>query len=78
MIYILWFIFALIVAFIGSGRRIGFFLALVVSLLLSPLIGFIFVILSKRNEDVKNEKTQKLSLDYLNYKKTREEKPNVF
>lgn len=78
MIFILWFIFALIVAFIGGKRRIGFFASLLLSILLSPLIGLIIVFFSKRKEDVKNEANQKLSTDYLNYKHTRNENSNVF
>jgi hypothetical protein len=39
---------SLIIALWGSTREIGFFGAMIVSVLLSPVAGFIFVILSPR------------------------------
>lgn len=47
MIFITWILLSFLVAFFGSSRKIGFGVALLVSLLLSPLIGFICLILSK-------------------------------
>src|ERR1051326_4993760 len=38
-----WLLLSVVVAFFGDGREIGFGKALLVSLLLSPLIGSIFV-----------------------------------
>ncbi len=46
--YILfWFILALTVGFIGKNRKIGFGMAFLWSLILSPFIGLIIVLLSK-------------------------------
>jgi len=47
-----WFILSLIVGFMGSGRKIGFFGGFMLSLLVSPLIGFIIVIASPSELDV--------------------------
>jgi len=44
----LWFGFALVIAFWASTREIGFIGGLIVSVLLSPIAGFAFVILSPR------------------------------
>lgn len=49
-IFIFWIIFSLIVGFIGSGRKIGFWGAFLCSLLLSPLLGSIIALVSKSNE----------------------------
>jgi len=46
--FIVWIIFALIVASVGEKRKIGFAMALLLSLLLSPLIGFIIVLSSDK------------------------------
>ncbi len=78
MLYLLWGVFALIVGFIGSGRRIGFFFSFLLSVLLSPIIGLIIVLFSKRNEDVKNEAIQKLNNDYSNFANSRNENQNLF
>lgn len=40
----------------GSKRKIWGFTAFIVSLLLSPLIGFLFTVLSKRLSDERHEK----------------------
>ncbi|MDX5447138.1 MAG: SHOCT domain-containing protein [Bacteroidota bacterium] len=46
-----WLIFSLVVGSIGSGRKIGFWGAFLLSLILSPLIGLIFALTSKSNND---------------------------
>lgn len=46
-----WFILSLIVGAVGSGRKIGFISAFFISLLLSPLVGLIFTLVSKSNEE---------------------------
>lgn len=50
-----WFVGTIIVAVMGSGRKIGVMGALLLSLLLSPLIGLIITLSSKRNSDVARE-----------------------
>ena len=46
-----WIIFSFVVGFVGSGRKIGFFGAFFLSLLLSPLIGLIIALVSKNEAD---------------------------
>ena len=46
-----WIIFSLVVGFVGSGRKIGFWGAFFLSLLLSPLIGLIIALVSKNEAD---------------------------
>ncbi len=59
MIIIAWLFFSILVAFVfGSARQIGWFLSLVVCLLLSPLIGFIITICSKTKETAFLERQQ--------------------
>ena len=48
--FFLWIVLSIIVAFIGSGKTIGFFLSLLLSLLFSPIIGLIIVALSKSKQ----------------------------
>lgn len=55
-IFIGWFILSLIVAILGSSRKIGFGGALFVSVFLSPLIGFIVVLCSQRNSTIEFQK----------------------
>ncbi|MBR9997552.1 MAG: hypothetical protein KFF73_01210 [Cyclobacteriaceae bacterium] len=43
-----WFMLSLVIAFWGSTREIGFIGAMIVSVLLSPLAGLVFVLLSPR------------------------------
>ncbi len=52
----LWLIGTIVVAIIGNGRKIGVIGALFASLLLSPLIGLIITLSSKRLEDMEMEK----------------------
>lgn len=49
-VFLGWIIFSIIVGIVGSGRKIGFFGALLVSLLLSPLLGLIITLTSKNKE----------------------------
>ncbi|MGN7787404.1 hypothetical protein ACTJIJ_22920 [Niabella sp. 22666] len=49
--YILaWIGLSILVGFVGSSRKIGFAIALIISLIFSPLIGIICVLLSKDNQ----------------------------
>lgn len=50
-IFLGWFIFSLVVGAIGASRKIGFWGAFLLSLLLSPLIGLIITLVSKSHED---------------------------
>ena len=52
-----WIIFSFVVGFIGSRRRIGFWGAFLLSLLLSPLIGIIIALVSKNKDDEKYKET---------------------
>lgn len=45
-LFIAWLVFALIVAFIGKDKQIGFGMALLWAVLLSPVIGLIIVLIS--------------------------------
>ena len=47
MYFGLWVAFAVLVAFVGRERKIGFWSTLILSLLLSPLVGLIIALLSK-------------------------------
>ena len=49
MVFILWITFSIIVGLLGKDRKIGFGLAVFWSLILSPLIGLIIVLLSNKN-----------------------------
>ena len=46
MIFLLWIIFSAVVGAIGSDKKIGFWGGFLISLLLSPIIGLIVVLLS--------------------------------
>lgn len=48
MIIILWLLFAVLVGALGSSRKIGFGMALLWAVLLSPLIGLIIVLVSDK------------------------------
>ena len=58
--FIGWIVLSIIVAFVGSGKTIGFFLSLLLSLLFSPIIGLIIVALSKSKQIVALEKEIKM------------------
>lgn len=49
MIYVLWLIFAILVGLLGQNRKIGFGMAFFWSILLSPLIGIMIVLISDKN-----------------------------
>jgi len=51
----LWLIGTILVAIMGNGRKIGVIGALFASLLLSPIIGLIITLSSKRLDDVARE-----------------------
>lgn len=50
MVIIAWIFFTFVVAAIGGNRKIGFWGAFFISLLLSPLIGLIITLISPSNE----------------------------
>lgn len=53
---IIWLVFCTLVGAMGSGRSIGFAASFFISLLLSPLIGFVVVLCSKTETQEKLEK----------------------
>ena len=48
VLFVIWILFSFLVASMGNDRKIGFNQALILSVLLSPLIGAIIVLLSKK------------------------------
>lgn len=56
MIILFWLIFSIIVGVIGSNRKIGFGLALLASLVLSPVIGLIITLVSESNSSIEHKK----------------------
>lgn len=56
-IFIAWIILAFLVGAMGANKHIGFGGAFIISLLLSPIIGFICVAVSKDNQTDKVEKS---------------------
>ncbi|MFT4533524.1 MAG: hypothetical protein ACJA1A_001074 [Saprospiraceae bacterium] len=78
---LLWICLSFLVGLIGSDRNIGFLGSLFISLLLSPLIGLIFTLISKSSTAEKTERLQSKQLvltNYLNYKNTRESNPEIY
>jgi hypothetical protein len=76
-IFFTWIILSFVVGFIGSDRKIGFGGAFFISLILSPLIGLIFALMSKTEEEEKykqkildTQKSQEESLKMLSKSKT--------
>lgn len=67
-VFLGWIIFSIILGIVGSGRKIGFFGALFVSLLLSPLIGLIITLISKSKEQETSE--QKILTTQKNQEET--------
>lgn len=64
-LYILiWIALSFLVGYIGQDRKIGFGLALMISLVLSPAVGLVVVLLSEKNSANKNihEFTEHLEL----------------
>lgn len=55
VIFISWFAFSFVVGLIGTGRKIGFGAAFLLSLLLSPLLGIIITLSSKSDSQAKFE-----------------------
>ena len=75
-IFISWIIFSFVAGIIGSGRKIGFWGAFLLSIILSPLIGLIFALVSKSNEKeeyekemLETQKSQQEALDRLSQEK---------
>jgi vacuolar-type H+-ATPase subunit I/STV1 len=66
-----WLISSIIIGAIGSTRKIGFFGAFALSLLLSPLIGLIISLVSKSKSDLEYQETL---LNTLNQQKEISEK----
>ncbi len=56
MIIFWWIILSIVIGIIGSYRKIGGFWAFVISILLSPIIGFIVVLFSKSKKQEEYEK----------------------
>ena len=50
-----WFVFALLVGAFGSSRTIGFWASFLLSIILSPLIGFIIALLYRSKDSVRRE-----------------------
>ena len=66
MVFIIYILFVILVTVLGSKRQIGGFVAFVISLFLSPLIGLVFVLISKELVEVysiKNGKAVKCKED---------------
>jgi hypothetical protein len=51
VIFFGWIIFSFILGFIGSSRTAGFWGTFLVSLILSPLVGFVILLFSKNIQD---------------------------
>ena len=54
-VIILWIGFALLVGVVGKNRKIGFGLAFILAIILSPIIGLVIALLSKTKKDIKEE-----------------------
>ena len=65
-IAIIWIGGSIMVAASGSERKIGFLIPLVVSLIMSPIIGFLMVLCDK---DKQTDAVEKALLEYLTNKK---------
>lgn len=50
MTFLWWIVFSILVGILGKDRNCGFFLAFILSLILSPIIGVIITLLSKRKK----------------------------
>jgi tetrahydromethanopterin S-methyltransferase subunit C len=51
MIYLTWIVLAIVIATLGGNKKIGFWPALAISLVLSPIIGLIITVLSPTVEE---------------------------
>lgn len=56
MIFFMWIVFSFVAGALGASRTTGFWGALFLSLILSPLIGFIIVLASRRKEEAAQQK----------------------
>jgi len=61
-----WLIFSAIVGAIGSGRKIGFGLSFIASLILSPLIGLIITLFSESNSSVQHKEHTRTLMEQQN------------
>lgn len=61
-----WLIFSAIVGFIGSGRKIGFGLAFIASMFLSPIIGLIITLVSESDSSVAHKQQTKSLMEQQN------------
>ncbi|MFT3947806.1 MAG: SHOCT domain-containing protein [Agriterribacter sp.] len=75
-IFLGWIIFSFVAGAVGSGRKIGFWGAFLLSIFLSPLIGLIFALVSKSKEKeeyekgmLETQKKQQEALDKLSQEK---------
>lgn len=59
MIIIMWIVFSFIVGAIGSNKSVGFIGGFFLSLLLSPLIGLIIVLVSSDSDSKKLEELRR-------------------
>jgi hypothetical protein len=80
-----WIILSFVVGFVGSDREIGFWGAFLLSLLLSPLIGLIIVLVSRDKEYeaykekiLHAQKSQQETLDNLSQSKQSESSRKSF
>ncbi len=63
---VVWIIFSLLVALLGSSRRIGFTKSLVAAIILTPVIGIVIALLSKSKKEIaRKEDLARLSKEYL-------------
>lgn len=66
ILIVTWVIFSFLVALFGATRGIGFSKSLLVSVILTPLVGIIAALLSKSKKDIaQKQKMDRLSKDYL-------------
>jgi len=72
-IFLGWIIFSFIVGLLGSDRKIGFWGSFLLSIILSPLIGIIFALISESNSTVDYKKELlKIQQETLHQSKTQE------
>ncbi|BDC98876.1 hypothetical protein [Persicobacter psychrovividus] len=56
MMFLGWIVLSIIVGMLATDRTVGFWGGFLLSLILSPLIGFIITILSSEKEDIQYQK----------------------
>ncbi|SHJ58652.1 hypothetical protein SAMN04487911_12612 [Arenibacter nanhaiticus] len=59
-IFIGWILCSFAIGYLGTTKKIGFVLALILSLLLSPIVGLIIVLLSKKKSRYPFEKNSRI------------------